>query len=147
MWGAYLSGLWLYRLGLSRAKWHALTGGPLWGREAADIELINEAVPFDELEGRARAVAEDLASIPMSQLAAQKLMVNQVYENMGLASTQTLGPILDGIMRNIPEAHAFSDDAGREGVSTAAARRHARFGDYSQAPPDRKPDPGHVIRP
>ena len=45
MWGAYLSGMWVYRLGLARAKFHALTGKPLTGREAADVELINEAVP------------------------------------------------------------------------------------------------------
>ena len=46
MWGSYLSGMWLYRLGLTRAKEHALTGRPLSGRQAADVGLINEAVPF-----------------------------------------------------------------------------------------------------
>ncbi len=50
MWGAYLSGMWIYRLGLAKAKEHALTGRPLSGREAAEVELINEAVPFAELE-------------------------------------------------------------------------------------------------
>ena len=50
MWGAYLSGMWLYRLGLTKAKEYALTGKALSGREAAEIDLINEAVPFAELE-------------------------------------------------------------------------------------------------
>jgi enoyl-CoA hydratase/carnithine racemase len=36
MWGAYLSGMWIYRLGLTRTKFHALTGRPLSGRAAAD---------------------------------------------------------------------------------------------------------------
>ena len=45
---------------------------------------------------------------PASQLAAMKLVVNQAYENMGLASTQTLGPILDGLMRNTPDAEGSS---------------------------------------
>ncbi len=40
MWGAYLSGMWLYRLGLTKAKEYALTGKPLSGREAADVGLI-----------------------------------------------------------------------------------------------------------
>ena len=31
MWGSYLSGMWIYRLGLARAKYHALTGRPLTG--------------------------------------------------------------------------------------------------------------------
>lgn len=147
VWGAYLSGMWIYRLGLARAKHHALTGRPLSGREAADVELINEAVPFAQLETRVRERAEELASLPMAQLAAQKLMVNQAYENMGLASTQTLGAILDGIMRNIPAAHDFIANAAEDGVPSAVAQRDGRFGDYSQAPADRKPDPNHVIKP
>ena len=107
VWGCYLSGMWIYRLGLTKAKEHALTGKPLSGRQAADIELINAAVPFDGLEAEVARQAEQLANIPSSQLAAMKLIVNQTYENMGLHSTQTLGPILDGLMRNTPDAHAF----------------------------------------
>ena len=42
--------MWLYRLGLTRAKEYALTGKPLSGQEAADIGLINEAVPFASLD-------------------------------------------------------------------------------------------------
>ena len=147
VWGAYLSGMWIYRLGLTRAKYYALTGKPLSGREAADIGLINRAVPFDQLEAVVRTQAEELASLPMGQLAAQKLIVNQAYENMGLASTQTLGAVLDGIMRNIPEAHAFIDHAAEHGVSSAVAERDGRFADYSQAPDAGKPDPGHIIVP
>jgi enoyl-CoA hydratase len=147
MWGAYLSGMWIYRLGLTKAKEHALTGKPLSGAEAAEIELINEAVPFADLESTVRKRAEQLASLPPAQLAAMKLMVNQAYENMGLASTQTLGPILDGIMRNIPEAKEFIELAGERGVSAMVAERDRLFGDYSQAPPGEKPDPENVIEP
>jgi enoyl-CoA hydratase len=147
LWGAYLSGMWVYRLGLAKAKQHALTGRPLSGREAAEVELINEAVPFDELEATVRERAEELASIPAAQLAAMKLMVNQAYENMGLASTQTLGSILDGIMRNIPEAKSWIERAAEEGVPAVVAERDGLFGDYSQAPAAEKPDPGNVIVP
>jgi enoyl-CoA hydratase len=147
LWGAYLSGMWIYRLGLTKAKEHALTGRPLSGREAADIELINEAVPFDALESTVLKRAEELATLPPAQLAAMKMMVNQAYENMGLASTQTLGSILDGIMRNIPEAKRWIERAAEEGVPAMVAERDGPFGDYSQAPPDEKPDPRNVIEP
>jgi enoyl-CoA hydratase len=147
MWGAYLSGMWLYRLGLTRAKWHGLTGKPLSGTEAAEVELINKAVPFAELEKTVAETAEELSSIPASQLAAQKLIINQAYENMGLASTQTLGPILDGLMRNTPEAHGFIDKAASEGVGAVVSERDGPFGDYSQAPKDEQPDPNNVIEP
>ena len=147
MWGAYLSGMWIYRLGLARTKLHALTGRPLDGKQAAEVELINQAVPFGELEQTVAELAADLASIPSSQLAAMKLVVNQAYENMGLASTQTLGPILDGLMRNTPDALEFIKRAESEGVGSVVRERDVGFGDYSQAPPELQPYPNHVIEP
>jgi enoyl-CoA hydratase len=147
MWGCYLTGMWIYRLGLTRVKQHALMGTPLSGAEAAEIGLINQAVPFERLEDEVREAADRLASVPASQLAAMKLIVNQAYENMGLASTQTLGPILDGLMRNTPDANRFIELAERDGVGAVVAERDRRFGDYSQAPPGEQPDPSHTIDP
>jgi enoyl-CoA hydratase len=139
--------MWLYRLGLTKAKEYALTGRPLSGAEAADAGLINRSVPVAELEATVAAEAARLAEIPLSQLTAMKLIVNQAYENMGLSSTQTLGPILDGLMRNTPEAAEFIGIAERDGVGAAIGRRDGPFGDYSQAPPEEQPDPRNVIEP
>ncbi len=147
IWGCYLSCMWLYRLGLTKAKEHALTGRPLSGTEAAEVELINAAVPFERLGTAVADQAQKLASIPSSQLAAMKLIVNQAYEHMGLHSTQTLGPILDGLMRNTPDARAFIDKAAAEGVRAATQDRDALFADYSMASAERRPDPAHAIDP
>jgi enoyl-CoA hydratase len=76
-----------------------------------------------------------------------KLVVNQAYENMGLSATQALGPILDGLMRNTPDGRGFIELAAREGVRAAVTARDAPFGDYSQAPPERRPNPDNVIEP
>ena len=147
MWGCYLSGMWIYRLGLAKAKEHALTGRPLTGRQAAEIELINSAVAFEQLEQTVAQLAAELARIPASQLAAMKLVVNHAYESMGISSTQVLGPILDGLMRNTPEALEFIRLAEQEGVRSVVERRDRPFADYSQAPPELRPDPNHVITP
>ena len=147
IWGCYLSGMWIYRLGLAKAKEHALTGRPLTGRQAADIELINRAVPFAELEQAVAAQARELSQIPASQLAAMKLVVNQAYESMGLGSIQALGPILDGLMRNTPDGREFIELAEVEGVQAVVEHRDGPFGDYSQAPPELRPDPANVIEP
>jgi enoyl-CoA hydratase len=147
MWGCYLTGMWLYRLGLTKAKEHALTGKPLSGVEAVEADLINAAVPFARLEQEVHERAEQLATIPLSQLSAMKLIVNQAYENMGLASTQALGPILDGLMRNTPDAKEFIELAEREGVGSVVALRDGPFGDYSQAPAGEQPNPDNVIEP
>ncbi len=139
VWGCHLTGMWIYRLGLTRAKFYALTGESLSGTEAADVGLINFAYPLEELDEKARYWADRLARIPATQLAAMKLVVNQAYDNMGLQGTQYLGTILDGIMRNTPEGRAFVRTAEQQGVRAAVTERDAPFGDYSQAPPDKKP--------
>ena len=145
MWGAYLTGMWIYRLGLAETKWRALTGEPFTGREAADTGLVKRAVPFDQLESTVAEVAAKLKTIPWSQLAAQKMVVNHAYEQMGIAAVQTLGPILDGIMRNTPDALKWIDKADQDGVREAIIERDWPFGDYSQAPSHRGPDPNNVI--
>lgn len=139
VWGCHLTGMWIYRLGLTRAKFYALTGDSLSGTEAAEIGLINFAYPLEELDEKTRYWAERLAQIPLTQLAAMKLIVNQAFDNMGLASTQYLGTILDGIMRNTPEGRQFVRTAQQQGVRAAVENRDGPFGDYSQAPPEKKP--------
>jgi enoyl-CoA hydratase len=139
VWGCHLTGMWVHRLGLAKAKYYALTGDWISGKEAAQIELINFAYPLEELDGRVRALAEKLNRIPLTQLISMKLIVNQAYDNMGLQSTQTLGPILDGIMRNTPEGREFVRVAAAQGVKTAVTRRDGPFGDYSQGRADEQP--------
>jgi enoyl-CoA hydratase len=89
--------------------------------------------------------AQQLASIPSSQLAAMKLIVNQTYENMGLNSTQILGPILDGLMRNTPDEIDFIRRAEQDGGRPAITARDGPFRDYSQADANERPNPNHVI--
>ena len=145
MWGCHHAGMWVHRLGLAKAKEYALFGKPLSGVEAAQIGIINKAVPFSDLHDEVDEMARQLASIPASQLAVMKLVVNQAYENMGLRSTQLLGSVMDSMMRNTAEARRFLEKAEAEGVSAAVRDRDAPFGDYSQYPPEMKPDPKHVI--
>ena len=139
VWGCHLTGMWIYRLGLAKAKYYALTGEWISGREAAEVELINFAYPLEELDDRVQALAKKLTHIPLTQLVAMKLVVNQAYDNMGLQGTQVLGPILDGIMRNTPEGREFVHVAARDGVAGAIEKRDGPFRDYSQGAGDEQP--------
>ncbi|MEM6710228.1 MAG: enoyl-CoA hydratase-related protein, partial [Pseudomonadota bacterium] len=139
VWGCHLSGMWIQRLGLAKAKYYALTGEWISGADAAAIELINFAYPLEQLDDEVDQLAQRLASIPLTQLAAMKLIVNQSYDNQGLQTTQTLGPILDGIMRFTPEGVAFVDEARSQGVRSVIEKRDGPFGDYSQAPKAEQP--------
>lgn len=143
MWGCHHAGMWIYRLGLAKAKELALTGRPVTGTEAVEIGLVNRAVPFEALEDTVYSLAEQLATIPLSQLTAMKYVVNQAYANMGLDSTQKFGSALDGMLRNTPEALQFVELAERS-VKEAVTARDSPFGDYSTGA---KPDPSHVLSP
>lgn len=139
VWGCYLTGMWLYRLGLTKTKLLALTGDSISGKEAAEMDLINRAVPEDKLDEEVDYWANRMAQCPTSQLAAMKLAVNQAFDNMGLTNTQLIGSILDGYMRNTPEALEFVKTAKEKGVAAAIAERDGPFGDYSQGPQSKKP--------
>ena len=139
VWGCNLTGMLIYRLGLTRAKGMMLTGEPVDGRTAEEIGLINRAGPGPQLEDEVQSWAQKLAQIPHTQLAVMKLIINQAYDNMGLNTTQILGPILDSLMRHTPEGLAFVHTAFSESVHAAVTDRDGPFGDYSQAPPDRQP--------
>lgn len=53
----------------------------------------------------------------------QKLMVNQAYENMGLATTQLIATLFDGLARHTPEGVAFKQRAEESGWKQAVRER------------------------
>src|SRR6478672_9928336 len=133
VWGSPTTSMWVYRLGLERAKRLLLTGDALTGRKAAEWGLASEAVPADELDAAALALAQRVALLPRNQLHMMKLLVNQAYEQMGLRVTQLIGTLLDGDARHTPEGVAFTRRA-QESVAAAVAERDAPFSDYGQRP-------------
>ena len=52
-----------------------------------------------------------------------KTLVNQAYDNMGLASTQTLATLFDGHARHSPEGVAFKARAESVGFKKAIEER------------------------
>lgn len=133
VWGSPTTAMWTYRLGLERSKRLLLTGDPLDGRTAAEWGLASEAAPAGELDARALALAHRVARLPANQLHMMKLLVNQVVEQMGLATTQLIGTLLDGAARHTPEGVDFTRRA-MDDVRGAVAQRDAPFGDYGQGP-------------
>lgn len=123
VWGCPTTAMWVYRLGPERAKRMLLTGDKIDGREAERLGLVLKAVPAADLDAEVEGLAERMASVPVNQLAMQKMMVNQALENMGLASTQTLATLFDGITRHSPEGLAFKRRAEAVGWKQAVAER------------------------
>ena len=88
-----------------------------------------EAVPADELDSAVEALADRIAGVPLNQLAMQKMMINQAYDNMGLQGTQVLATLFDGITRHSPEGRWFKDFAERDGFHAAVQYRDFRTQD------------------
>jgi enoyl-CoA hydratase len=107
VWGCPTTAMWVYRLGAERAKRMLFTGDKITGREAADMGLVLKAVPADALDAEVEALAARMATVPVNQLAMQKLVINQAIEQTGLMQTQRLATIFDGITRHSPEGLNF----------------------------------------
>jgi enoyl-CoA hydratase len=134
VWGTPTTAMWVYRMGLERAKRYLLTGDEIPAPEAARIGLIHEAVPDGELQERAFALAARMARLPVSQLEMLKLLCNQTVENMGFRSSVQLGTMFDGIARHTPEGLAFVERAREVGFRQAVRERDDPFGDYGSRP-------------
>jgi len=123
VWGCPTTAMWVYRLGAERAKRMLLTGDLIDGVEAARIGLVLEAVPEVDLDARVDELAARMAGVPKNQLMMQKLMINQAYDNMGLASTQMVATLFDGMARHTPEGMWFKERAESIGFQQAVRER------------------------
>ena len=106
-------------------------------RSAPDPKTCSPSIQVSKIP--ISKMAAKLTTIPLTQLVSMKLIVNQAYDNMGLHSTQTLGPILDGAMRNTREGREFVRRAMEDGVKAAVTERDGPFADYSQAAAEEQP--------
>jgi enoyl-CoA hydratase len=138
VWGTPTTAMWVYRMGLEKAKRYLLTGDEIPAPEAARIGLILETVPDAQLQTHAMAFARRMARLPTNQLVMLKLLCNQTAENMGLASSRTLGSLLDGIARHTQEGLDFVGRAREAGFRQAVRERDDPFGDYGSGPRSRR---------
>jgi enoyl-CoA hydratase len=127
VWGAPTTALWAERIGPQRAKRLLFTGDLIRGREALEWGLATEAPPPERVDERFEALVERIALMPVNQLQAMKLMVNQAAWAQGLAATQVLGTLLDGVARHTPEGYAFQARAAKGGFKAAVRERDAPF--------------------
>ena len=134
VWGTPTTAMWVYRMGLERAKRYLLTGDEIPAPDAARIGLVLETVADDRLQEHALAFARRMAQVPTSQLVMLKLLCNQTAENMGLSSSRTLGALFDGIARHTQEGLDFVARARAVGFRQTVRERDDPFGDYGSGP-------------
>ena len=132
VWGCPSTAMWVYRLGAERAKRVLFTGDQIDGQEAAAMGLVLKSVPEADLDAEVETMADRLATVPVNQLAMQKMVINQAVEATGLSGTQQLATLLDGISRHTPEGHNFKARVEEKGWKQAVVERDEGSFDWTK---------------
>ena len=126
--------MWVYRVGLEHAKEFLLSGDQVDAATAHRIGLVSKVFPREQLSAETEKYAKRYANIPSNQLALNKLLINQAFENMGLRTTQMFGTFFDGVTRHTEEALRWRESFGEIGFRETIRRRDGPFGDYGERP-------------
>lgn len=130
VWGSPTTSLWVFRVGLEKAKRLLFTGDCLNGKEAVEWGLATECAPADKLDERFEILLDRTARLPVNQLIMMKLLINQTVLAAGLQPAQILGTVFDGITRHTKEGYAFQQRAAEAGFKQAVRERDEPFGDF-----------------
>ena len=130
VWGSPTTSIWAFRIGIEKAKRLLFTGDCLNGKEAVEWGLACECAPPNQLDERFEILLERIAKVPINQLIMMKLLINQTVHSAGLAPTQILGTVFDGITRHTREGYDFQQLAARAGFKEAVRTRDEPFGDF-----------------
>ena len=132
VWGTPTTAMWVQRLGPERAKRMLFTGDKINGVEAENMGLILKSVPKAKLNEEVELLAQRMATVPINQLAMQKMLVNQAMETSGLMQTQKMATLFDGISRHSPEGIAFKQRVEKVGWKQAVEERDTGSFDWTK---------------
>jgi enoyl-CoA hydratase len=134
VWGCPTTAMWVHRLGPEKAKRMMFTGDKISGIEAAEMGLVLKSVPDDQLDAEVEALASRMASVPINQLAMQKMVINAAVEEK-INQIQRLATVFDGIARHSPEGMNFKARVAQVGWKQAVQERDNGTYDWSRNEP------------
>jgi enoyl-CoA hydratase/carnithine racemase len=105
-------------IGLRATKRLAFTGELFAAAEAADLGLVNEVVPGDQLDDRVENLLDTLADRPTETIAIAK---QAIHDNMGREWREAIDH------ENMLQAQAYDTDAHEEGVAAFLENRAPEF--------------------
>lgn len=124
---------WVARMGLQRARRYMLTGDEFTAAEAAEMGVVLEVVPDDELHDRSMALARRIAQVPVNQLEMITWSLNAVADHLyDPPASRRIGTLFDGVARHTAEGLGFVDRSGEVGIREAVRERDRPFGDYGE---------------
>ncbi len=139
IWGCPTTAMWVHRLGPEQAKRMMFTGDKITGVEAAAMGLVMKSVADEKLDEEVEALASRMATVPVNQLAMQKMVINAAVEEK-INQTQRLATVFDGMSRHSPEGLNFKARAEQVGWQQAARERDNGLFDWTLNKPVVKRD-------
>ncbi len=121
--------MWPMIIGLRKAKELMYTGDQLSGKEAAEIGMINKAVPADQLEAEVTKLAERIANQSADALAVHKEAMNRWYQAMGMESSIMAAADYDHVYQQTESAIEFWGKVRDEGLKEAFTWRDSPYQD------------------
>jgi len=128
--GMTISPIMVLRCGLTRAMDLCLTGKMITGKQAAEYNLINRAVPKEILEQEVRDLANGLALYPKDGIAFGKVMREMMYATLGVDRGLMDHYIMHSFQTNRvydPGEFNFFKQRKDKGVRDAAHDKHDLF--------------------
>lgn len=110
--------IWPQLIGFARAKEYLMTGKLMPMTKAAEIGLINHAVPPDQLDGRVDEFADELANGARLAISTTKMGIN-------IALRQLASSIMDACLAY--ETHSAQSDDHLEALNAFSEGRKPRF--------------------
>ena len=130
--GMTISPIMILRAGLTKSLDLCLTGRMIDGRQAVEMDLVNRAVPKEDLDKEVRELAAGLALHPKDGIAFGKASRHLIYETMGVTKGLVEHFIMHSFQTNRvydADEHNFFKQRRDKGVREAAHEKH----DYYKA--------------
>jgi len=120
----------IFTIGLKRTLDLILTGRSVSGKEAAEIGLVNKAVPIDKLEEEVEKLAQAICLLPRDGIAIGKATRHLIYDRLGLTGDYIPAYISHTFFTNLrwePDEYNFFKERRDKGAKAGFHGRDERF--------------------
>ena len=119
--------MWPWLAGVRKTKELLFTGRLLSGEELVQFGIANDVFTPEDIDDKVRAVAEQIARVPLTFLALEKQGLNKCFDLMGVREAVEFSATLHAIGHRTPEGLAqtagiYKSDDWREAVRVRDAR-------------------------
>ena len=112
----------IYSVGLKRSREMMLYGKTMSGSEAAEVGLINRAVPRERLDDEVEAFLDQIRRIPKDGLAIGRYALNMAYDKLGMETQLVNWTALHTLFTNLryePGEYSLVKTRSKQGVKAS----------------------------